>query len=342
MASITQGPIRFDGMIVRVDPEPDLLDGSDLSAIVVTGADWHGDFAGTCEALGQWWRRFADEPDRWFPISTPADLARVGADPRIGVILALQNGALLEGHVDRLWTLHRLGVRVLQPTYNFATPIADGCLEDRDGGLTRHGRDVVRECNRLGIALDLSHVGDRSALDIAEASEAPVVVTHANRRSVAASPRNKEDDLLRAVAAGGGVVGVTAYGPACWRGTDHPPTFEDFAVQVGSMLDLVGEDAVAIGTDQYVAGPGGAAQAAQVLSRTASRYPEIVGEYVRRFGNTVESRYVEGFKSISEWGAVRARLQSSLGLEDRVLDKVLGENWVRVLERIASGAGQAA
>jgi membrane dipeptidase len=326
-------PVLFDGQLVRVG-DPGLLRASGLDALVVTAADWHAGFTEACEQIGAWWDRFADNPGEWFPILTPADLDVVGEDDRVGVVLALQNAELLEDRLERLWALQRLGIRIIQPTYNTATLVADGCLEERDAGLTRFGRGFVRECNRLGIAVDLSHVGDRSALDIAEASESPVVITHANLRRIAPSPRNKEDELVRAVAAGGGVAGVTVYGPACWRGTDQKPTLDDFAAQVEAMLELVGEDAVAVGSDHYVPAPDDLEHLTQVLERTVARYSGIVGRYVERFGNTLQSRYVDGFETIDGWSGIRSELAGRLGLGDGVLDKLLGGNWTRVLAQV--------
>lgn len=333
---MTPGP-QFDAQIVKIAQDVDLHELSSLNAVQVTAADWHGGWDGVTAGLGAWWDRFDAEPDLWFPLLTADDLQMVGTDDRVGVLLGLQNGSPIEDRLDRLPALHRLGIRLIQPTYNTATLIADGCLEPRDAGLSRFGVRFVKECNRLGIAIDISHVGARSARDIVEASEAPVLSTHSNSLTIAQSPRNKEDSLFRALVERGGVVGVSTYGPMCWRGGDGFPTFaEDFVAQVAHVLELVGEDSIAIGSDSFVAGPSEAETAPAVLARTTAAYPEIMGEYVRRFGNTMEGRYVEGFQSIADWKTMRERLRQALGLDDDVLDKLLGGNWLRVFGQTLS------
>jgi membrane dipeptidase len=326
------GPL-IDGQLVRIAADVDLHARSGLNAVHVTVGDWLGDFDGLCESLRAWSNRFETEPDLWFPILSADDLPTIGTDERVGVILGMQNGAPIDDRIERLAVVFRLGVRVIQPTYNLATLLADGCLEERNAGLSRLGHSFVRECNRLGIAVDVSHVGDRSAAQIVEVSDAPVLATHVNSRELAPSPRNKNDALLSAIADTGGVVGATTYAPACWRRTTHAPLFDDFARQVEHLLDLLGEDAVAVGSDTFVAGPSEAAAEPAILARTANRYPEILGEFVAKFGNTMDGRQVDGFQSIDAWQTMRDRLQSSLGLDDRVLNKVLGGNWLRVLDR---------
>src|SRR3546814_9539741 len=109
----------------------------------------------------------------------------------------------------------------MQPTYNYRNFLGDGCLEEEGAGLSSFGRDAVRLMNELGIAIDLSHVGYRTAMDVIELSTQPVLVTHANPTAVTDLARNKPDDLIRALVAKGGAIGASIYGPMCWNGDEH-------------------------------------------------------------------------------------------------------------------------
>jgi membrane dipeptidase len=328
----TSGAVMVDGLVFRGDGWNELVARSGLAALHVTAADFLADFAAVREQTAEWHARF-EQDERLFHVAGPGDLARIGRTPgRTGVILGLQNGEALGRSLERLSTLAELGIRVLQLTYNEGNQLADGCLEPRDAGLTRLGREVVRECNRLGIAVDLSHVGRRSTIEAANVSDAPVLVTHANRSALAPSARNKTDDELRAVIATGGVVGVSPYGPMCWDGNGRP-TAASFVEQVTSMLELFGEDAVAIGSDYSAVASAGAVDG--VLARSQLLYPEIFAAYVEAFGDDLSSRYCEGLETLGHWSHV-PELLAGAGLSRQTLAAVLGGNWIRIYDAIWS------
>ena len=125
--------------------------------------------------------------------------------------------------LDRLYLFHQLGVRIMQPTYNYRNFMGNGNLEGENAGLSQLGRDAVRLMNQLGIAIDISHVGDQTARDILALSTQPVLATHVDARALIDLPRNKDDGLLRAVGESGGVVGVSVYGPMLWDGNPDRP-----------------------------------------------------------------------------------------------------------------------
>ena len=326
---------RFDGLIVRSDGWTDDLAASGLDALHVTASDWIGGYTSTCASIVEWGGILERQADRFYSIRTVEDLAKVGQDPRVGVILGLQNGEPIEDDISRLGDLWDLGIRVFQLTYNAGNALADGCTEGRDGGLTELGRDAVAECNRLGMLVDLSHVGHRSCLEVVDASSAPVAVTHANRRAVVDNPRNKPDDVLLAVAQAGGVIGVTPWSPMCWRGAGHPG-FEDFIAQLSSVLELVGIDSVAIGSDLAIV-TAAAPPSAAILERSAASHPEIFAAYVAAVDNTIETRYCRGFQSVARWAQLPDDL-AELGLSSEERAKVLGGNWLRLLADVLPSA----
>jgi membrane dipeptidase len=300
----------------------------------VTVGDFLADFATVCEQILAWQLRIREQADRLFQLRDAGDVDRIGADGRVGVVFGLQNSALLDGRLERLEYLHGLGVRVLQLTYNEGNLVADGCLEPRDAGLTRFGRAVVAECNRLGIVIDLSHVGRRATLETAELSAAPVVCSHANRAALAGSPRNKSDEEIMAVARSGGIIGASPYGPICWSGNGRP-TASTFVEQVRSLVSLVGEEAVAIGTDHAALSDDAALRS--VLGRSLERYPEIFADYAQAFGNEIEARYCEGLDRIEMWPRIPALLAQA-GFSDATVGRLVGGNWIDFYRRAWSAS----
>ena len=142
-------------------------------------------------------------------------------------------------------------------------------------------------------------------MDAVEASTQPVVATHSNRRALVVNPRNKPDEILQAIAQSGGIVGISPWGPMCWKGeAGVRPTVETFVEQIVGMVEFLGEDAVAIGTDlPAIAGSTGdtglskselARRGATVqakLDQSLSRFPAIFADYTSNFENKLETRY---------------------------------------------------
>src|SRR5690606_26588031 len=127
------------------------------------------------------------------------------------------------------------------PAYNNSNQICDGCLDRTDSGLTRFGELVVEECNRVGLLLDCTHVGKRATLEIIDRSSQPVVFSHSNPRAVAESPRNIDDEQIKACAARGGVIGLAPFGPLVMRsGQREWPSLNDFIDHVDYVVQLVG------------------------------------------------------------------------------------------------------
>ncbi|MDW5597625.1 membrane dipeptidase [Conexibacter stalactiti] len=286
-------------------------------------------------------RRLRESAAHMFHVDGPAQLDLLGADDRVGVILGLQDLTGVEWDARLPELLRELGIRVVQPVYNYANAYADGYMEARDAGLSRAGRQLVAALNEVGISIDVSHVGERSTLDIIEASTVPVAATHVNRRAVYDAPRNKSDHVLREIADAGGVVGVLALGAGIWNGDpNHFPTMQDVVDHVVSMVELLGEDAVGIGTDHMLSqdsdddpGPGwwrGGPPTTAMIDK-----PGGFGAYLQAFHRdfpqremTVANNWPRGFETMAEWSSL-PRLLRDAGLADEVARKVLGGNWVR-------------
>ncbi|CAM3949142.1 dipeptidase [Cohnella lubricantis] len=224
-------------------------------------------------------------------IRTAADLEEASRTGATGALLSLEGADSLRGEWWALRLLHRLGVRLLGLTWNPANWACDGAMEPRGGGLTRPGRQLVQECEALGIVLDVSHLSERGFWDLAEAAKRPFFASHSNARSLRNHPRNLTDDQIRALIAVDGIVGIT-FVP--WFLTENEPAkIDDVLRHVEHMCALGGEKHLAFGSDfdgidRYVSGlehPGKYPALAEAL---LARYPEetvrgFLGGNARRF-----------------------------------------------------------
>ncbi|MBC8440359.1 MAG: membrane dipeptidase [Deltaproteobacteria bacterium] len=195
-----------------------------------------------------WWHGAFDNcSDLIMPVHEVPDIREAKKLNKTGIILGFQNTSAIEDNLDLLTIFHGLGIRVIQLTYMEGNLIGQGCLERFDAGLTSFGLEVIEEMNRLGILIDLSHVGHRTTMDAIEASQKPVAFTHANPKSLCDHPRNKPDEALMAVAEKGGVVGATIFPPFLPAG--NKSTLNDFIDVIDYLADMIGYDHVAVGTD---------------------------------------------------------------------------------------------
>ena len=197
--------------------------------------------------LADWRRRFEEHKTLIRPVHDEADLDRAIADDVTGVIFGFQGSSPIENDVSLVETFHRLGVRVMQLTYNNQSFIGGGCYETFDAGITRFGHEVIREMNRLGMIIDLSHCGEKTTNDAIEISERPVAITHANPASVHGSIRNKTDATLKLLAEHDGILGLSLYPFHLPSGSDT--TLDQFVQVAEYAVGIVGEDRVGIGSD---------------------------------------------------------------------------------------------
>jgi membrane dipeptidase len=251
------------------------------------------------------------------------DILQAKKERKTGVIFGPQNANFLEGRVDFLEVMYDLGIRIMQLTYNERNFIGDGCTERTDSGLSNFGIAVVREMNRLGVTVDLSHCGVSTFMDAVKVSEDPVLCTHANCRALNPNVRNKSDEQITALAEKGGVICVASYSPICETRTQTRPTIVDFVSHVDHIVNLVGVDHVGVGLDLD-----------DTLSREsheawALQYPQIAaGIY---FG--VDSLFAEGLDSVELFRNISRGLVWK-GYSDTEIAKILGENVLRVLQRV--------
>ena len=194
------------------------------------------------------WNRFiARHPDYFVRVDGPSDLPRARRESKIGIVLGMQDANHLRT-VDDVETFYRMGQRLTQLTYNSENQVGDGCKVSLDKSLTAFGGELVARMNSIGMAIDVSHCGQRTSLDAISASKKPVLITHSNCRALAPGvARCKPDEVIRAAARSGGVLGITAVRHFV-RAKD-PVTIEDVLDHFDHAVRLVGVEHVGVGSD---------------------------------------------------------------------------------------------
>ena len=328
--AVHAGATIVDGLVFMSDGHAADLKAGNVAAINLTVTPFESNFEAACDNASLWLQRVAAADSDWHLVRTAADIGKAKETGKIGLIMGWQNMRPVEDQLHRIAFFHALGIRIMQLTYNNRNFIGDGCLEV-DGGLSLFGRRVVREMNRVGIAIDLSHVGEKTSFDAAELSDKPVFLTHANAHALAAMPRNKSDALIKAVAATGGTIGASIYGPMCWdRNPSHPPSLDDFLRHVDHIAGLAGISNVSFGTD--LPAVKDLKSVDDILEFTRTRFPENVGLYEQNFGGGARERYIREVGNQRDFPLITRALLDR-GWTDADVSGLLGGNLIRALEK---------
>jgi membrane dipeptidase len=329
LPAFLQDALVIDGSLSGVSAMPfleTLLQGG-FHAANWTVAGGYGD--NTLSTLAKIAERYAlieQHPERLLLVERAADIQRARREGKLGVILGFQGVEPLEGRFHLLAVYRKLGVRVIGLTYNNRNLAGAGCLEPDDSRLTRFGLELVREMNRQGVLIDLTHAGNRTSLDAAEASEQPVVFSHSNARTVRNNPRNITDEQIRACARTGGVVGIATFADFVGDTAGRRPQLEEYFRHIDHVAQLVGVDHVGLGTDIFADPTHGT----WWNSNTRMRYPEICG------GMTYETHGLPGFEEHTQFPAVAAAMRKH-GYAESDIVKIVGENWMRVFRTVWRG-----
>jgi membrane dipeptidase len=253
------------------------------------------------------------------------DILAAHRDGRLAVVFGMESSTPLENEIDRLDILYGLGIRQLGIAYSEANALGSGLKEDTDGGLTRFGRRCVERMNRLGLAIDLSHAGDRTSLDTIAASEKPVLITHAGARGVWNSPRMKPDEVLVACASKGGLIGIEAAPHSTLSAQRAVHDLEAVMDHFRYLVDLVGVDHIAFGPDTLFGDHNALHRVfTPPWDRGGRPMPQLQEEppYVAGLENPAET-----FRNITAWLVVHE-------FSDEDIQKVIGGNILRVLRQV--------
>jgi membrane dipeptidase len=285
-------------------------------------------FAQAVKGILYWESEIDRVPQVLARIRSVADVAAAKKAGRTGLIYGFQDGVAFETDLSRLSDFYRLGVRIIQPTYNRRNLLGDGCLETADAGLSKAGIEAITRMNDLGILVDLSHCGRRTASDAIQASKRPVAFTHTGCAALSDHPRNRTDAELRAVADKGGVSGIY-FMPYLNNG--HQPTAANVIAHLEHAIEVAGEDHVSIGTDGGIS-------------------PETIDDAFRRnFAENIRARREagiaapgeteDGYLFASDLNSARrfetlATMLSSRGHSGARIEKILGRNLLRVFSAV--------
>lgn len=304
-----------------------------VDAVHVTIA-YHEMFRETVANISAWNRRFVAHSDLIVPAHSAADIRAAKASGRTAIVFGTQTPAPIEDDIDLVEILHSLGVRIMQLTYNNQSLLATGCYEDVDSGLTRMGREVVAEMNRVGIIIDMSHSAERSTLDAIAASTRPIAITHANPANWHPARRNKSDRVLDALAESGGMLGFSLYPHHLAGGSDC--TLAAFCTAMARCAERIGVAHLGIGSD------------------LCQDQPDRVVEWMRVGRWTKQVDYGEGsaaapgfppqpdfFHDNRDFPGLAAGLRA-VGFDALEVEALMGENWLSFFDQgfgLASGVG---
>jgi membrane dipeptidase len=289
-----------------------------VSAVHVTVA-YHENFRDTVDLLVDWNERLRLNSDLIGFAGSGEEIDAVMQSGRTAILFGLQNPSAIEADIGLVEVLHRLGIRFMQLAYNNQSLLCTGWTERNDSGLTNMGREVVREMNRLGMVVDMSHSAERSTLDAIEYSSRPVVVSHGNPYVWRNTLRNVSDTVLDALGQTGGLLGLSLYPGHMSRGSQT--TLEEFAQMVAKLAGRIGAEHIGIGSDLCQEQPP------SVLTwMREGRWKPAAADDTAGF-----PPQPEWFQSNLDFGKVRGGLER-VGFDSAEIDGILGLNWYRFLQ----------
>lgn len=281
-------------------------------------------FEGVVRDIAYWDREAAQHPDVFARIRHTDDIRRAKQDGATGLVYGLQDGVAFESDLERLAVLHQFGVRIVQPTYNRRNLLGDGCMEPADAGLSRTGGEAVERLNELGMLVDLSHCGRRTAADAIDISRRPVAFTHTGCAALTDHPRHRTDAELRGVAETGGVTGIYVMP---YLAAGRQPTAADVIRHLEHAIDVAGEEHVSIGTD-------GTVSPTELTAGFIESFREKT-RWRREAGIAAPGETEEGYLFANDLNTPRrfetlAALLLERGHSERRIEKLLGANLLRV------------
>ena len=289
-----------------------------LDAVHVTIA-YHEDFDEVKDNINQWQVYFNDFKDLIFHGKTYKDIEKAHKENKTAIFFGFQNCSPIEDNINLVETVHNMGTVFMQLTYNNQSLLATGCYEENDSGVTRMGKEVIREMNRVGIIIDMSHSAEKSTLDAMQISEKPIVVTHANPSFWHEVKRNKSEILLKELSQSKGMIGLSLYPHHLLNGSNC--SLESFCEMVAKTAEIMGTECIGIGSDLCL------------------EQPDTVVEWMRNGTWTKNRDYGEGsadnaaFPKQPEWFKDATGFNNlenglvNVGFNKEEVDGILGNNW---------------
>lgn len=266
-----------------------------------------------------------------FHATSVADIRRAHAEQRIAWIASIEGAAMIENELDRIDILYGFGVRAMGITYSESNALGSGLREPRDGGLTVFGKRAVERMNKLGMLIDCSHCGDQTTLDVIEASEQPIVLSHIGARALWDSNRLAPDNVIEACARKGGVIGIEAAPHTTITHDNTTHSLDSVMEHFEYVKNLVGIDHVAFGPDTLYGDHVGLHDVyAGALSIKESR----AGGNDSKPSAFERVDYVKGLENPTEGSITIPRWMVKHGYTDEEITKAMGANALRLLEQV--------
>ncbi len=297
-----------------------------LNAVHVTLV-YHEDYDEFLQRVKEWDRFFEENSDLIFLGKTFEDITKAQSDNKTAIFFGFQNCSPIEDDINLIEKVYEHGCRFMQLTYNNQSLLATGCYEKNDSGVTNFGREAIKEMNRVGIVVDMSHSAEKSTLDAIELSEKPIAITHANPSFWHQALRNKSDFLLKKLSESGGILGLSLYSHHLKDGTNCK--LESFCEMVAKTAEIMEVKNIGIGSDLCL------------------NQPDSVVEWMRNGTWSKSTNYGDGskkkpgFPKQPDW-FLDARgfdnLESGLkkvGFNMQEVDGILGNNWFNFYKGIS-------
>ncbi|MBC8302848.1 MAG: membrane dipeptidase [Pelagibacterales bacterium] len=291
---------------------------ANLDAVHVTVV-YHEDYDEFIQRTKEWKNFFNENSDLIFLGRNFKDIEKANLEKKTAIFFGFQNCSPIEDDIALIEKVHEHGCKFMQLTYNNQSLLATGCYEKNDSGVTNFGREAIKEMNRVGIVIDMSHSAEKSTLDAIEISEKPIAITHANPSFWYKAIRNKSNDLLKTLASSGGMLGLSLYPHHLKDGSNC--TLENFCEMAAKTAEIMGVKNIGIGSDLCI------------------NHPDSVVEWMRNGTWTKTKNYGEGsknkpgFPKQPNW-FLDARgfknLETGLkkiGFNEEETNGILGNNW---------------
>ena len=289
-----------------------------LDALHVTMV-YHEDYDEFLDKLKEWNKLFKDNSDLIFLGKDYKDIDKAKSENKTAIFFGFQNCSPIEDNINLVEKIHEQGCRFMQLTYNNQSLLATGCYEKIDGGVTNFGREVIKEMNKVGIVIDMSHSAEKSTLDAIEISEKPIAITHANPSFWHNAKRNKSETLLKALSESGGMLGLSLYPHHLKNNSECK--LENFCEMVARTADIMGVKNIGIGSDLCL------------------NQPNNVVEWMRNGTWTKAKNYGEGskdkpgFPKQPDWFLDARGFKNleiglkKIGFSEDEVNGILGNNW---------------
>ena len=296
-----------------------------LDAVHVTIV-YHEDFNELCNQIKKWDNLFKDNSDLVFQGKDFKDIEKANNEKKTAIFFGFQNCSPIEDDINLVEKVHELGCRFMQLTYNNQSLLATGCYEKIDSGVTNFGREVIKEMNRVGVVVDMSHSAEKSTFDAIDLSEKPIAITHANPSFWHPAKRNKSSELLKVLSESGGILGLSLYPHHLKNNTNC--TIESFCEMVARTAEIMNIKNIGIGSDLCL------------------NQPDKVVEWMRNGTWSKKKNYGEGtknkpgFPKQPEWfedarGFINIEKGlRKIGFKETEIDGILGNNWYNFYKMI--------